>query len=249
MTKISILASCLWISFTGFAQEYSTFLNHAFQSPNDTLPYRLLLPETIESGKTYPLIIFLHGSGERGNDNTLNLKYITDLFLSAENRKHYPAYVLVPQCPKNERWAPEDWYSKISPPAETVIELIDSLVRSNSIDAGRVYLMGLSMGGFGTWYLLTRFPDKFAAAVPICGGGDWNRASSIAHIPVWVFHGKKDEVVLPEQSRAMVSALKKSGGNPCYTEYKKVGHDSWVRALQEPDLLPWLFSKKIFVKP
>jgi predicted peptidase len=249
MTKISILASCLWISFAGFTQDYTAFLKQELHSPEDTLPYRLLLPETVEPGKDYPLIIFLHGSGERGNDNELNLKYITDLFLSAENRKNFPAYVLVPQCAKDKRWAPEDWYGKVSPPAETIVQLIDSLVKTNSIDAERIYLMGLSMGGFGTWYLLTRFPDKFAAAVPICGGGDWNRASTIAHIPVWVFHGKRDEVVLPEQSRAMVKALKKSGGKPRYTEYKKVGHDSWVPALKEPELLQWLFSKKIFVKP
>lgn len=238
--------SCLWISITGLAQDYPEFSNDSFLSTNDTLPYRLLTPETITPGKTYPLVIFLHGSGERGNENQLNLKYITDLFLSSENRKDFPAYVLVPQCPKQERWAPQDWYSKISPPAETVIMLIDSLQNKHPIDNGRIYLMGISMGGFGTWYLLTRFPGKFAAAIPICGGGDWNQASTIAHIPVWVFHGKKDEVVLPEQSRAMVKALKKAGGNPRYTEYKKIGHDSWVPALKEPDLLPWLFTQKKF---
>lgn len=249
MTKISILMSCLWISVTGFAQEYPEFSTHSFLSANDTLPYRLLAPETMIPGQTYPLVVFLHGSGERGNDNQLNLKYITDLFLSTENRENFPAFVLVPQCPKQERWAPQDWYTKVSPPAETIVSLIDSLFITHPIDAGRVYLMGLSMGGFGTWYMLTRFPDKFAAAIPICGGGDWNQASTIAHIPVWVFHGKKDKIVLPDQSRAMVKALKKAGGDPRYTEYKKVAHDSWIQAFKEPELLSWLFSKKTFVSP
>ncbi|MDH4059129.1 MAG: prolyl oligopeptidase family serine peptidase, partial [Cyclobacteriaceae bacterium] len=148
-------------------------------------------------------------------------------------------------CPKNESWKPNDWYAKPNEPIATVIELMDSLAKDFPIDTTRKYVMGLSMGGYGTWYLITRYPNTYAAAVPICGGGDWNQAHVLTHIPLWVFHGKKDEIVLPEQSRKMVKAIKKAGGKPRYTEYKKAGHDSWTPALKEPELLPWMFGKSL----
>jgi predicted peptidase len=248
MTKVFLLLSCFLIYRTILAQEIQEFQKLEFITLQDTLPYRLLFPENIEQEKKYPLVIFLHGSGERGADNELNLNYITDLFLNPTNRKEFPAFVLAPQCPLGKRWAPEDWYAKLESPASEVIDLIDSLVAHQAIDPNRIYLMGLSMGGFGTWYLITRFPNKFAAAVPICGGGDWNQAKTISHIPLWVFHGKKDEIVLPEQSRKMVHALKKEGAKPRYTEYKRIGHESWIPALNEPDLLPWLFRQKRLVR-
>lgn len=244
MLKIWLSASFVCISRMLFAQDLSEFKKLEFVTPQDTLPYRLLVPQNITLEK-YPLVIFLHGSGERGQDNEQNLKYITDLFLNTDNRNTYPAYVVVPQCPVDKRWTPEDWYAKLKEPASSVMALLDSLVEHESIDPNRIYLMGLSMGGFGTWYLITRFPNTFAAAIPICGGGDWNQAKTISHIPLWIFHGKKDEVVLPEQSRKMVHALKKAGAKPQYTEYKKVGHDSWIPALKEPQLLNWLFSQHL----
>ncbi|MBX2962667.1 MAG: prolyl oligopeptidase family serine peptidase [Cyclobacteriaceae bacterium] len=243
MPKILLLISSMFISIGVAAQPFDDFKKLEFRTAHDTLPYRLLYPENPVESTTYPLILFLHGSGERGSDNEQNLKYITDLFLNANNRNQFPAYVVVPQCPEGKRWAPEDWYTKPQTPASTVISLVDSLILHNTIDSNRVYVIGLSMGGFGTWYLLTRFPQKFAAGVPICGGGDWNQAETIRHIPVWVFHGKKDTVVLPEQSRKMVAALKKAGSKPKYTEYRKVGHDSWKPAFAEPQLLLWLFSQ------
>ncbi len=242
MIKVLLPASFVCISCVIFAQDISEFKKLEFVTPQDTLPYRLLSPVHIALEK-YPLVIFLHGSGERGKDNEQNLKYITDLFLNTNNRNTFPAYVVVPQCPVDKRWAPEDWYAKLEAPASLVMALLDSLVKHESIDPNRIYLMGLSMGGFGTWYLITRFPDTFAAAVPICGGGDWNQAKTIRHTPLWIFHGKKDKVVLPEQSRKMVHALKKAGTKPRYTEYRKVGHDSWTPALKEPELLTWLFSQ------
>ncbi|MBX2945699.1 MAG: prolyl oligopeptidase family serine peptidase [Cyclobacteriaceae bacterium] len=247
MTRLFTLIF-VFVACPAFTQDLSEFKKYEFQTEQDTLPYRLLFPENAARDKKYPLVIFLHGSGERGNDNEQNLKYITELFLNAANRTKFPAYVAVPQCPVGKRWAPQDWYGKVEEPAALVMALIDSLVKHEPIDASRIYLMGLSMGGFGTWYLVTRFPDTFAAAVPICGGGDWNQAQKISHIPFWVFHGQKDEIVLPEQSRTMVAALKKAGAKPRYTEYKKVGHDSWVPAFKEPQLLPWLFSKSTTTK-
>lgn len=245
MTKLSIIVICSFGILSAAAQQFDAFDNQLFITSTDTLPYRLLHPENREPGKNYPLIVFLHGSGERGTDNEKNLTYIADLFLNEENRKQYPAYVLVPQCPVNKRWAPEDWYAKPTPPISTVMELIDSLLLELPVEINQLYIMGLSMGGFGTWYLLTRYPDKFAAAIPICGGGDWNQAISIKHIPVWVFHGRKDTDVLPAQSRTMVKALKAAGGSPRYTEYKKIGHESWKPAFKEPNLLTWLFSHKL----
>jgi predicted peptidase len=110
------------------------------------------------------------------------------------------------------------------------------------VDSSRIYVTGLSMGGYGTWYLLTRYPDFFAAAAPICGGGDASRVEVFKHIPVWVFHGAKDDVVPVAQSRDMVKALRKAGAKPRYSEYRQVNHESWVPAYQERDLLPWLFS-------
>ncbi|HRJ28289.1 MAG TPA: prolyl oligopeptidase family serine peptidase [Cyclobacteriaceae bacterium] len=244
MTKVFLTASLVFISGMVVAQNFSDFQKLQFVTAQDTLPYRLLFPKNSTLEK-YPLVIFLHGSGERGRDNEQNLKYITDLFLNETNRNTFPAYVVVPQCPADKRWAPQDWYGKLEEPASSIMALLDSLVQHESVDPNRIYLMGLSMGGFGTWYLITRFPDRFAAAVPICGGGDWNQAKTISHIPLWIFHGRKDEVVLPEQSRKMVHALKKVGTKPRYTEYKKTGHDSWTPALKEPQLLSWLFSQHL----
>lgn len=243
MTKISILIICLSISAT--AQDYTAFEKYTFHSANDSIPYRLLPPNIIEPGKTYPLVLFLHGGGERGTDNEINLMYVADLFLEPENRRNFPAFILIPQCPPSARWTPQDWYAKPGEPIATVVGLMDSLTFALPIDKGRLYAMGLSMGGYGTWYLLTRYPEKFAAAIPVCGGGDWNQARVIRHIPIWAFHGKRDTVVPAEQSRRMVHAIKKAGGKPRYTEYRKAGHDSWTNAFHEPDLLPWLFSHRL----
>lgn len=245
MTKISIII-CVLASLNGFSQNLQNFTKHNFTTPTDTLPYRLLHPELIEQEKNYPLVLFLHGSGERGNDNEINLTYISELFLQDNVRKDYPGFVLVPQCPSGESWSPDDWYAKPTEPIATVMELVDSLTSALPIDSSRLYVIGLSMGGYGTWYLITRYEQRFAAAVPICGGGDWNQAHVIRHVPLWIFHGRKDKIVLPEQSRKMVRAIKRAGGKPRYTEYKKAEHESWKLAFKEPDLLSWLFSQRLF---
>ena len=226
------------------AQDFLEFERQAFETETDTLLYRLLKPKETAEDKRYPLVIFLHGSGERGNDNTITLKHIAPLFLEEKNRTEFPCFLMVPQCPANERWTYPDWYQEPKEPMSSVVALIDSLSALPFIDNTRIYITGLSMGGFGTWYLITRYPEKFAAAVPICGGGDWNQVQNFKHLPIWAFHGSKDDIVHPDQTRKMIQALKKSGGKPTYTEYKKVGHDSWTKAYLEPQLLPWLFSHK-----
>ena len=230
------------------------------------LPYRLLLPERVEPGQRYPLLLYLHGAGERGTDNVAPLGHGVGSLL-IESRGTFPCIAVVPQCPQGLRWVEVDWSttshelpSVPSAPLHAALALVDALLRATprepgssvtptqlpSIDPGRVYIMGLSMGGYGVWDALCRQPQRFAAAIPICGGGVESHASQIcaAAVPIWAFHGARDPVVPVERSRRMVAALKRCGGNVRYTEYPEVGHDSWKDALGEPNLLPWLFSQR-----
>ena len=229
------------------AQPVDLFDKLLYVSKKDTLPYRLLKPVNPGAKEIFPLIIFLHGSGERGNDNIAQLKHISDLALDPKYRGKYPCYIIAPQCPKGQLWA--DYRGPISKaptmPTRLLVALIDEIMKEYAVDPSRIYITGVSMGGFGTWDLLARFPDKFAAAIPICGGGDEQTAPKIKHIPLWVFHGAKDDIVSPKQSRTMVKALQDAGGSPGYTEYPDIEHNSWVQAYQEPHLLPWLFKQKL----
>jgi predicted peptidase len=215
------------------------------------LPYRLLRPDPYEDGKSYPLVVFLHGAGERGNDNEAQLIHGVPEFDKPENRKKYPCFLVAPQCPAGKKWSDVDWSSDVSRlppepsgPGALVLQLIDALRKQYRIDAARIYLTGLSMGGYGTWDLLMRRPDLFAAAVPICGGGDETQAAKIAHIPVWVFHGTLDNAVKVQRSRHMVAALEKAGGRPRYTEYPDERHASWVPAYRSPAMMKWLFAQR-----
>lgn len=232
-------------SMSLYAQESTAYFEkHYFIEGTDTLPYRLLVPESVKRGKKYPLVIFLHGAGERGRDNEINLKYVSSLFLKPDNRKKFPAYVVIPQCPPEKWWAPQNWSQAGSSPADQVIRLLDELTRTNPVDIGRIYLMGLSMGGNGTWYLLTKYPGRFAAGIPICGWGNAEQVVNIKNTPIWAFHGDADKVVPVERSRELIEALRQAGVNPRYTEYAGTGHDSWTPALAEPELLTWLFAQK-----
>ncbi len=230
------------------AQTMALFDKLVFSSGKDSLPYRLLKPVNPGALDKFPLFIFLHGAGERGNDNEAQIKHIRDLVLDSKYRGKYPCYVVAPQCPKGEWWAghSKDGVMLTEPtmPMKLLIELIDKVSTEFPIDKDRIYISGVSMGGFGTWYLLARYPSKFAAAVPVCGGGDPKSAPRIKNIPVWAFHGALDEVVPPKRSRQMISALQGEGGKPGYTEYPDVAHNSWVQAYQEPHLFPWLFEQK-----
>ncbi len=217
----------------------------------NVLKYRLLKPADFNPDRKYPLVIFLHGAGERGDDNTVQLKHGMAEFCRPDRRRQYPCYVLAPQCPKNEKWADIDWRATgVAMPAEPsramklVFELVDQMVESAAIAPNRIYITGLSMGGFGTWDALARRPDFFAAAVPICGGGDPSTASRIAHVPIWCFHGDQDPVVNPELSRKMIAALRAAGGNPKYTEYPGAGHDSWTATYKNDELYAWMFAQQ-----
>lgn len=217
-----------------------------------TTPYRLLMPPSVREGATYPLVIFLHGAGERGQDNQQQLKNGVDgLFSRDAVRERFPAFVVVPQCPQDCRWVEVDWHAashripaQPSAPMANVMQLIGELRTRYPIDPDRIYVMGMSMGGFGVWDLLAREPRTFAAAVAICGGADEATAPRIAHVPVWVFHGSADPVVQPIRSIHMVDALRKAGGHPVFTLYDGLGHAAWVPALSDPGLLEWLFAQR-----
>jgi len=216
-----------------------------------TMPYRILKPANYNSKKACPLVLCLHGAGGRGNDNTSKG---TEAFIAlsvTEVQKTYPAFLLTPQCPMKKQWVNTPWkngsYSTskipISKELELVVQILDSVEKEFNIDPSRIYVTGQSMGGYGTWDIILRYPKRFAAAVPVCGSGDPTQAKSIAHLPIWDFHGSKDGTVPTKGSREMVEALKKAGGEITYTEYKGVRHNSWSRAWKEKDLISWLFKQ------
>ena len=192
----------------------------------------------------------MHGAGERGTDNEIQLNYIVQVFGNSDFREKHPCYVLAPQCPKEQQWVEVSWLlsEHIQPkspsiPLKLTMELIDEIIENYPVDVNRIYVTGLSMGGFGTWDLLSRFPDKFAAGIPICGGGDENNASIISQIPIWAFHGAKDKLVQVFRSRNMIEAVKNNGGSPKYTEFPNLGHFCWNKAYATKGLFEWLFSQ------
>jgi len=216
----------------------------------ETLLYRILKPENYDAKQKYPLVVFFHGAGERGTDNVAQLKHCVATFIKPEVRTKYPCFVLAAQCPQNQKWVNMDWgnlkgemLKDPSPSMRKALELIEVLQKEFSIDAKRLYVSGISMGGYATWDVLCRKPEMFAAGIPICGGGDDIKAAVMAKVPVWAFHSDDDKSVKVERTRAMIKAMKDAGGNPKYTEYTGLGHNSWTKAYAEPELLPWLFAQ------
>jgi predicted peptidase len=219
------------------------------------LLYRLFRPAAVDPAQAYPLVLFLHGAGGRGADNKGQIRdqpvALHDL-VNEPNRSAHPCYIVAPQCPAEHerRWVDVPWnqgsYSqdkvKITPQLQAVLEMLDSVRGEFKIDPQRLYVTGISMGGYGTWDLLERRPELFAAAIPICGGGDPSRAASISQLPIQAFHGGADPVVPTRGTREMIAALKAAGGSPQYTEFPGVGHDSWHKAYATPGLWDWLFG-------
>ncbi len=214
------------------------------------LPYLWLAPAG-ETTQPQPLVVFFHGAGERGSDNHAQLQNgAAELLSSDDHRAKFPCFALLPQCPLGHRWVEVDWSAdshelpvEPSLPMAALRELLGPLLRDPRIDSARVYLIGLSMGGFAVWDLLCRQSTDFAATIAICGGADLAQAKRVAHLPIWLFHGAQDQVVSVERSRQMVEALGQAGHRPRYTEYAAVGHDSWSQAFADPGLLPWLFAQ------
>jgi predicted peptidase len=215
-----------------------------FADGSGSLEYRLLKPVEIDPKQKYPLVVFLHGAGERGSDNTAQLKHGVAQFASEERRKKYPCFLIAPQCPKGKFWGLGKDDKGEPRPGQMVLDLIPQLEKEFPIDSKRIYVTGLSMGGYGSWAMLAAKPELFAAGVPICGGGNPKEAATLAKIPIWAFHGDKDTAVKVDNSRSMIEAIKKAGGTPKYTEYPGVGHDSWTQAYKTAELYAWLFAEK-----
>jgi len=236
MKKICLIATAGMVlglfAFRALAGEpTSQKPSEADRSGKGQLKYLLHLPKDYDQKESWPLMLFLHGIGERG-DNLDRVKFHGPPKLIAAG-KEFPFIVVSPQCPGDRWWKPED-----------LSALLDEIVGKYKVDKDRIYVTGLSMGGFGTWSLAAFSPDRFAALVPICGGGDPNTAARLAHVPIWVFHGAKDPVVPVKRSEEMVAALKKANGNVKFTVYPEAGHDCWTEAYENPELYDWLLQQK-----
>lgn len=228
-----------------------SFARDERQSGGATLRYRLFTPEPATAAGRLPLVLFLHGAGERGDDNAAQLKHGAVEFHSRQAT--HPCLVLVPQCPAGNKWVEVDWGgaggagtfpAEPSLPLRLTLEVVDGLIAAGKIDPDRVYVTGLSMGGYGTWYAAGMPGSRFAAAAPICGGGDPAWAKRYVGLPVWAVHGDDDRAVPVGRSREMIEAIRAVGGEPKYTEYPGVGHDSWTRTYADDAFHDWLFAQR-----
>jgi len=198
-----------------------------------TLDYLLYLPSGYESKSAWPLILFLHGAGERGDDiEKVKENGLPELI---EQGKAFPFIIVSPQCPAGDAWV---WKLK------SLSKLIDEIAAQYKVDQDRIYVTGLSMGGFGTWALAAYNPERFAAIIPICGGGELTSVPRLKRLPVWAFHGAKDDIVPIERSREMVDALTKAQGTAKLTVYPELGHDSWTATYDNPEVYKWLLEQK-----
>jgi len=258
MQKMLLLLIIMMSKLHVGAQENGVYEKKQFVRDGAVLQYRILYPVNYDASVKYPVILFLHGAGERGNNNEGQLKHGGSFFADAENQAKHPAIVVVPQCPVNDFWPritlnlkEDDTLGRLVFPTNLpvgktlglVSNLMDSLAAGKNVNPKKIYIGGLSMGGMGTFEMLWRKPHFFAAAFAICGGGNPEKVSDYASgFPVWVFHGDKDPTVKVGNSRLMVNALKKAGAKVKYTEYPGVAHNSWDNAFAEPGLLDWLFG-------
>ena len=215
--------------------------------------YRTAKPQTMDEGKSYPLLVFFHGAGGRGEDNKKQLLDAGGLESFEKNklRTKYQSHIFAGQVPHGKKWVNVSWsifghkMPKISDSMQMAFEALDAYIQDpkNQVDSKRIYVMGLSMGGYGTWDAIQRRPDFFAAAVPICGGGDKSLAPKLVDIPIWAWHGDKDSVITPSRSRDMINAISNAGGSPKYSEIKGRGHNSWVDCWNSDKLWKWLYSQ------
>ncbi|MBS2097559.1 carboxylesterase family protein [Carboxylicivirga linearis] len=256
--RILSLLILTFIAGTLWAQDYDAYQKKLFVKGSDTLQYRILYPENMKPGKKYPMVLFMHGAGERGSDNQKQLTHGGQLFLNQKNRKKYPAIVVFPQCPNGIMWTNRqkhknkdgEWIfefpvdDKAPWPALMVDQLVDEMIESGHVDESRLYIMGISMGGIGSLEFLYRFKNKYAAATIICGGHNAELASMYQNKPIWFFHGGKDDVVPMHYSREVYEKVKPFNKQTQYTIYPEANHNSWDPALAEPKLLKWLFSNR-----
>lgn len=210
------------------------FLDRVVKTEDGFRRYVVYVPYEYDPKQPWPLILFLHGAGERGDDGLAQ----SAIGIGQAIRLHperFPAIVVMPQCPKDV------WWDRC---LDDVAMALEQTRAEYNTDPNRIYLTGLSMGGYGTWIYGALEIDTFAALMPICGGGKVEDAPTLAKVPIWAFHGGADETVKPEESRKMVEAVKKAGGEVKYTEYKGVGHNSWDEAYGDPKAIAWLLSQQ-----
>ncbi len=245
-----IMALISKMVFEYFTQKQLVYFKweNSISPNNDTLPYRLLSPQNEEVHQKYPLVVYLHGSGSRGNDNERPLKSLAASFTDSLNRSNYPCYVLVPQCPTKDGWTsfpdfPNSLASKPTIATMQVLELIHSLVQSHNIDAQRIYITGFSLGGEGTFDIISREPDLFACAVPLAAVADTASAKRVKDVPIWAFHGSDDNVNETKYTRMMIEAIKQNGGHPKYTEFPGLKHNIQKEVYGNPEVWKWMFEQ------
>ncbi len=249
-------SSCGGDSTPKFTEATGVFIKKNYEKDGYNMPYRILFPQNYNAKKSYPLLLFLHGAGERGDDNELQLVHGSKMFLEKEVQEKYPAIVVFPQCASESYWSNvkgeqvDDGYqftfSKDGEPTQAMMALqlfLKDIQANYKIDEDRMYVGGLSMGGMGTFELVYRNPKTFAAAFAICGGGDTATASKMTDTKWWVFHGQDDGVVDHQHSVDMVKALQDAGADVKFNSYPGVNHDSWTNAFAEPDFLSWIFEQ------
>ena len=246
--------------------------SHTFQ--NTTLPYRIFVPDNYDPEKSYPLLLCLHGAGERGTDNKIQISKhnLAISWAQPEVKAKHPSIIVAPQCPKKRKWAYTDFgqgsYAIDTIPMgkemQVVVDLMDVLLDEFSIDVNRQYITGLSMGGYGTWDMITRYPKRFAAAAPMSGAGDPTKAALFKALPIWNFHNTNDKIVPVSGSREMAQAMKESGIKVLetqhmsakkikkklhkkqlhlYTESPEGNHGPWEPWYADPRLHDWLFAQ------
>jgi len=250
---IAVWVFAVVVSITSSASALSQetgFLNRSLTIGDVVYRYQVYLPQDWTGDKAWPVILFLHGAGERGRDGLRQTQVGLGAAIRLEEER-FPFVVVMPQCPKEKWWTDPEMQRE-------ALSALDAAMKEFHGDPSRLYLTGLSMGGYGTWYIAASNPGKFAALVTICGGvvppsghpqpialgpdPYADLAKKIGSTPVWIFHGSSDPVVLPSESRNMAYALRKTGGNVRLTEYWGVGHDSWDKAYAESELPQWLLS-------
>lgn len=230
------------------------FLNRTVSVGDETYRYQVYVPANWNKKQKWPVILFLHGAGERGTDGVIQ----TEVGVGTAIRRYsdrFPAIVVMPQCRKEVGWVAETMQAQ-------ALKALDQSIKEFNGDSTRLYLTGISMGGYGTWGLAAKYPGKFAAYAPVCGGvARGNKtmlpdvgtvadpyaavAEKVGKTPVWIFHGSADKAVPTDESRKMNEALKAAGANVTYTEYEGVGHDSWVKAYAEPELMKWMLAQSL----
>lgn len=251
----------LLIFVTGLSAQIDKFTEGEYQKciykkGTSKLNYQIMYPRNFDKNNKYPVVLFLHGAGERGTDNEKQMAHGSKLFRDSIDK--YPAIVIFPQCETDDYWANADrptgsksggmfdFHTDVEPRPSLALtlDLIDKILAEKYADTDRFYITGLSMGGMGTFETAWRIPEKIAAAVPICGGGPIEKAAEMKDIPFWIFHGEKDNIVHSDLSIVMQKAIEQQGGNAKITLYPTAGHNSWDNAFAEPEFLSWMFSQR-----